>query len=208
MLNVFIHPFHHRTIFKWLAVLFLITVISCQNREYYPKPRGYFRIDLPEKSYRSFDSVFPYRFEYPTYARLNFEGLQQAGQYWMNLDYPRFDGRIHISYKALDGRQLFNFTEDAREMAFKHAPKAISIKESYFSHPEKKVFGLAFEIEGRDAASPYQFYLTDSTRHFLRGALYFNVAPNNDSLQPVINFIMEDVKHIFDTFEWKMAKSH
>ncbi|MCF8364934.1 MAG: gliding motility lipoprotein GldD [Bacteroidales bacterium] len=197
------HPIRTVLFIKALLVLFVVSMFSCNNSGYYPKPRGYLRINLPEKNYRQFDSVFPYRFEYARNARLNFEGLNPKNKYWMNIDYPRFKGRIHISYKPVNNQNLYQFTEDARAMAFKHASKAIRIKESFFNDPAKKVYGLAYKIDGRDAASPYQFYLTDSTHHFIRGALYFNVVPNNDSLQPIIDFVLEDVKHMVRTFEWK-----
>ena len=192
---------------KALTNLLLLLIIafgySCNNTEYYPKPRGYIRIELPEKSYRKFDSVFPYSFEYPKYANINFDGLDPINKYWMNIDYKKYHGKIHVSYKSLDKQELYRFTEDAREMAFKHAAKAVGIKESVYSNPKKQVYGLTYRIEGRDAASPFQFYLTDSTQHFVRGALYFNVVPNNDSLQPVIDYILADINHLFETFEWE-----
>lgn len=181
----------------------ILLLVSCNNEDYYPKPRGYLRIDLPEHTYQTFDSTFPYRFEYSQSAHITFDEYTRQNPYWMNVDYPRYKGRIHLSYKSLEGRELYTFTEDAREMAFKHAPKAIGIKESYFTDPEDQVYGMAFTIEGKDAASPYQFYCTDSTNHFVRGALYFHVNPNNDSLQPVIDFIISDVEHMFQTFHWK-----
>lgn len=196
------------TISKSIFIAFLVVLVfvmfSCNNADYYPKPRGYFRIDLPEKNYQTFDTIFPYQFEYPDFAQINFDGLNSKNPYWINIDYPRYRGRIHVSYKEIgDKNQLYRYTEDARNMAFKHAQKAIGIKESFFEHPENNVYGLAFEINGHDAASPYQFYITDSTQHFLRGALYFNVSPNNDSLEPVINFIVEDIGHMLSTFKWK-----
>jgi len=183
----------------FLGVLFA----TCNNSNYYPKPRGYFRIDFPEKNYRTFDSIFPYKFEYPVYAQITFDKYTRQNQYWMNLDYPHFNGRIHISYKSLKTYDLYQLTEDTRRMAFKHAPKSIGIKEMFFNNPATDVFGLAYKIEGSDAASPFQFYITDSTHHFLRGALYFNVTPNNDSLQPVIDFILDDIDHLLKTLNWK-----
>ncbi len=186
-----------------LLLVIIAMGFSCNNTEYYPKPRGFFRIELPEKDYRKFDSIFPYSFEYPKYANIKFDGLNPINKYWMNIDYDKYHGKIHVSYKSLNNQELYHFTEDAREMAFKHASKAVGIKESVFSKPGKKVYGLAYRIEGRDVASPCQFYLTDSTHHFVRGALYFNVVPNNDSLQPVIEYVIKDINHLFETFEWK-----
>ena len=186
-----------------LLIFALVFIVSCNHSNYYPKPRGFFRIDFPEKNYRIFDSIFPYKFEYPVYAQINFDKYTRQHQYWMNLDYPGYNGRIHISYKSLENHDLYQLTEDTHKMAFKHAPKAIGIKESLFINSKASVYGLAYKIEGSDAASPFQFYVTDSTHHFLRGALYFNVTPNNDSLQPVIDFILNDIDRMLNTFEWK-----
>jgi gliding motility-associated lipoprotein GldD len=187
----------------FLFGILVFTTISCNNSEYYPKPRGYFRIDLPEKNYRRFDSIFPYSFSYPQYAKISFDEYTRNNPYWMNLDYPKYKGRVHLSYKSLKDYNLYQLTEDAREMTFKHASKAVGIKESVFSNPKEKVYGLAYQIQGKDAASPYQFYLTDSTHHFIRGALYFNVVPNNDSLQPVIDLISQDLEYLANSFRWK-----
>jgi len=88
-------------------------------------------------------------------------------------------------------------------MVFKHAPKALGIRESVVIDDERRVYGMVYGIEGRDAASPFQFYLTDSTDHFIRGSLYFNVVPNNDSLEPVIEFIIQDIDEMIKTLSWK-----
>ena len=88
-------------------------------------------------------------------------------------------------------------------MAFKHISKASSIENRVIINPEAKVFGLIYEIKGMGAASPYQFFVTDSSSHFLRGALYFNMIPNNDSLAPVIDFLKEDIEHLLLSLKWK-----
>jgi gliding motility-associated lipoprotein GldD len=167
-----------------------------------PLPRGYFRIDLPEHEYRSFDTTFPYRFEYPVYTSIAFDDYTRSEPYWLNIDYPQFNGKIHLSYKDLKSARLNYLVEDSRDMVYKHAPMAIGIKESFVNDTGSRVYGTVYTIEGRDAASPFQFYLTDSTRHFLRGALYFYTRPNNDSLQPVISFIIDDIDHLVGSLEW------
>jgi gliding motility-associated lipoprotein GldD len=190
----------NRTIFVFAGFLILL-VISCDNN-YYPKPRGYFRIDLPEKSYVVFDTAFPYSFEVPVYAKILPDTDPQAEPYWINVSFPQFRGILHLSYKKINGN-LTNYLEDTRTMVMKHIPKASSIDNKAYENPEKKVYGLTYTISGVAAASPYQFYLTDSTRYFVRGALYFNSVPNNDSLAPVIDFLKEDINHLIETFEWK-----
>jgi gliding motility-associated lipoprotein GldD len=179
----------------------LILAASCRD-DYSPKPRGYFRIDLPEKSFTRFDTTYPYSFEYPAYARLIPDTRGASEPFWLNVDFPGFQGRIHLSYKKVDGN-LATYLEDARTFVVKHIPKAESIEDSLIYRPEDRVYGLIYYIEGSQAASSCQFFVTDSTSHFVRGALYFNVSPNNDSLAPVIRFIESDIRHMIATFRWK-----
>lgn len=193
-----------------LSILFIVLILgitigfsSCNN-DYTPKPRGYFRITLPEKKYTLLDSIYPYTFQYPTYAVITNDPLSPQETNWINIEMPVFRGRIHISYKVLsDKKNLINYTEDARTLALKHMPKSSGIRQIAINDPSRKVYGLVYEINGLGAASPYQFYLTDSTNHFIRGSLYFDVLPNNDSLAPVIKYVKTDIQHLFETLNWK-----
>jgi len=189
-------------------IIFLISISSlvffmpgCQE-DYTPKPRGYFRIDFPQKEYVRFDTTYPYSFEYPAYARVIPDNRESSEPYWINVDFPQYRGRIHISYKPVHN-DLSRYLEDARTFVVKHIPKADAIDDSLIYRPDDRVFGLVYSIEGSRAASSCQFFVTDSTSRFLRGALYFNVTPNNDSLAPVIEFIREDIRHMLKTFRWK-----
>lgn len=184
-----------------LAVLITAALWSC-NEDYSPKPRGYFRIALPEKHYTAFDSLFPYSFEYPEYAYLTPDPFAPEEPYWLNIEFPEFKGRIHLSYKEVDGN-LVEYLEDSRQFVMKHIPKASAIDDSLLLDRERRIYGLVYDIRGMGAASPCQFFLTDSTHHFVRGALYFDVVPNNDSLAPVISFIRSDIEHMLNSFEWK-----
>jgi len=192
--------------FLYLAVItgLLIALSSCSNNNYTPKPRGYFRIALPEKKFILLDSIYPYRFEYPAYAVITNDPLSPQEKNWINLELPVFHGRIHISYKPLtDKSSLPTFAEDSRTLALKHMTKASGIRQIAIADPARKMFGLVYEINGMGAASPYQFYLTDSIHHFIRGSLYFDAIPNNDSLAPVIDFVKSDIQHLFETINWK-----
>jgi gliding motility-associated lipoprotein GldD len=179
----------------------MLLFFSCQQ-PYSPKPRGYFRIDLPEKKYILFDTTFPYVFEYPVYATVTNDPLSPAEKYWININYTTFNATLHISHKKIENN-LIDYLEDAHKMVSKHIPKADAIYDSLIIERERNIFGLAYELEGSGAASPYQFFLTDSVSNFVRGALYFNTAPNNDSLAPVIDFIKQDIRHMIATFHWK-----
>jgi gliding motility-associated lipoprotein GldD len=185
----------------WIAAL-ACTLYSCGGDNFIPKPRGYFRIDLPEKQYRRFDSTCPYTFDYPVYSHIAPDPDPKAEPCWINLEFPRFHGTLHLSYKKVKNN-LYQYFEDAHSFVSKHIPKADQIIPRNISIDSSRVWGLVYDIEGSGVASTYQFCVTDSSRHFLRGALYFSVVPNNDSLSPVLDFIKKDVDHLVETLKWK-----
>ena len=187
---------------KVLVFLFVVLLMSCST-DYTPKPRGYFKIELPEKSYQSYQSDCPYSFDYPVYAQGSQDSASNAKPCWLDVSYPQFNGRIHLSYQTISSKKIFNeLIEDARTFAFKHTVKATAIDEAVISYPDKKVYGIYYSIDGNTASS-VQFFLTDSTHNYLRGALYFNEQPRLDSIQPVLNFIKKDIDVMIKTFKWK-----
>ena len=189
---------------RGLAILLLAAALlgGCQsNQKTTPKPRGYFRIDLPQKEYRQLDIDCPYTFEYPTYAQIKQDPSQSGNRCWIDIRFPQLNGTIHISYKPV--RSNFKtYAEDARNLAYKHTIKAEAIGEQFYQDPDRKVYGIFYDLKG-NVASPAQFFLTDSTRHFIRGSLYFMSEPNQDSLAPVIRFVKKDMKHLMETLKWK-----
>ena len=184
------------------VLLFLLVAAACGDRHPQPKPRGYFRIDLPEKQYVTLDTMPRYSFEYPVYATITPDYYSLNENDWANVVFPSFKGTVHISYKNVDDN-LSEYVEDAYRMITKHITKATGIRDSVVINKDKNVYGLVYFLDGEGVASPLQFYLTDSIEHFLRGSLYFNIYPNHDSLQPVIDFITDDVRHLIRTLEWK-----
>lgn len=191
---------------KHLALVLLLSSALCScNSDFTPKPRGYFRIDLPQKAYQKFDTTFPFTFEYPVYAKIVKDSSRMGEPYWFNIVYKPFNAQLHFSYKVVTNN-LKQYLDDSRTLVNKHIPKANAIQQREYLDAANKVYGLVFDIKGSDAASTYQFYLTDSVAKFVRGALYFNLVPNNDSLQPVIGFLKEDIEHMIATFRWKNIK--
>ena len=196
-----------------LPFLLLILLLSC-NSVYTPKRRGYFKIDFPTHQYQAFDQPgFPYTFEYPVYANIvkdssYFDTLPE-NPYWINVDFPRFAARIYISYKAIGaqpghsgpGNSFDRLRDDAFKMTFKHTSKASSIDQTVIQTPNG-IGGIYFNVGG-NAATANQFFLSDTTRNFLRGALYFDTTPNEDSLGIVNKFLETDMQHIINTFRWK-----
>ena len=187
-----------------LATLVIAGIAFSCDREpnYLPKPRGYFRIDLPEKSYVTIDTLEKYRFECPEYAFVTPDPYSPDEKNWVNIEMPQFKGSIHLTHKPVENN-LGEYLEDVHTMVTKHLQKANGVRDSLIANDEHRVYGLLIEMDGKGVATPMQFYLTDSTRNFVRGALYFNFKPDNDSMQPVINFIRRDIDHLIETFEWK-----
>jgi gliding motility-associated lipoprotein GldD len=192
-----------------VLVLFSLFLVSCRPDTYTPKPRGYARLFLPQRYYRQFDAPgFPYRFQYPAYGRIvkdtTFFGQQPENPYWMNIDFASLGASIYLSYKPITATSpLAKLIEDAHEMSFAaHSKRADFIDERVYSNDQRRVYGILYHAGG-NAASAYQFIATDSFRHFVRGALYFNVAPNADSLKPLNEFLKADVVRIMETLEWR-----
>jgi gliding motility-associated lipoprotein GldD len=192
--------------------LFFILILagilaSCNESTPTPKPRAYPRVAYPEKAYQPFDENYcNFTFEYPTYAEIqqdtNFFEEKPAHPCWFDVYMPAFDSRLHVSYYPITpGKSFKNLKDDAFEMLDWHNKKANYIEDRRINLPNG-VSGYVFLIDG-PAASPLQFYLTDSTHHFLRAALYFNTQVNPDSLAPVYKFVEEDIFKMLETFEWK-----
>jgi gliding motility-associated lipoprotein GldD len=165
-----------------------------------PKPSGYYRISFLSKSYQPVNAGYPYTFDIPAYAGVEKDPSAHADPTWINIVVPQHKAEIHLSYKHINGN-LHIFTEESRELAYEHTLKASSIEEKIWLHPAEKVSGTIYYIRG-NAASPLQFYMTDSVRHFLRGALYIRATPNIDSLKPVIEYLEKDVIRLIETLRW------
>jgi gliding motility-associated lipoprotein GldD len=188
----------------YLAV-FCFALYSCSNNGS-PKPRGYNRIDLPKAEYQTLQFAdFPYSFEYSAYARANLDTQGFFEPYWINLLYPQMSANIQLTYYPLKkNRELFyELLNDTYTLANKHQIKASAIEQLSMVNPKGHSARL-FLLKG-EVPSQVQFFITDSTNHFLRGALYFKTATKNDSLAPVIDFIQADIVHMIQTTDWKKA---
>lgn len=171
--------------------------VGCKHR-YVPRPRGYYRIAIPEARY-SWLSLKDYPYSFALSDNAVVKPLSDE-PYWMDVYYPAFDVRIHCSYKPVSNN-LRELSDDAQSFVYKHSGMASAIPEQGYEDREAGVYGVLYELEG-NTASPFQFYLTDSVRHFFRGAVYFNCVPQQDSLAPVIRYMNGDVRHLIETFRW------
>ena len=191
-----------------IYIVIFLFIAGCKEK-YTPKPHAYFRIDFPEKKYRKLNRAnFPYNFEIPDYSKIEQDTRNPNHPFWINIIVPKNKAVLHISYynignnKHQNKKELAELMEESRRLAYKHSIKADAINEQIFINRTKKVYGTIYKITG-NAASPFQFYLTDSTTNFLRGAFYINEVPNIDSLQPVIDFLEPDIIRLIETTNWK-----
>ena len=186
-----------------LAIATSWWLVAACTSDYVPKPNGYNRIDLPPTAYVSLADTLPYDFEYSEYATLYPDTSYNAEPYWLNIYYPNYAANIQLTYKPVndDPKRLATMLEDAYQLTANHQIKASSINEAVVGTPSGKK-ALVAELTG-EVPSQFQFYITDSTRHFLRGALYFRTATANDSLAPVIEYIKKDMIHLINTLEWR-----
>jgi gliding motility-associated lipoprotein GldD len=186
-----------------MIIVMMVFTACGGNHDYSPKPRGYYRIVFPKKEYQDYNAGCPYTFSYPKYASIEPDKAKGAKACWVNMEFPQFGATLHLSYQPVTSKKVFNeLVEDARTFAFKHTVKATSIDEGVISFADRKVYGIYYTIDG-NAASSAQFFLTDSTKNYLRGALYFNTEPRLDSIQPVLNFIKKDMEVMIKSFKWK-----
>ncbi|HAA01026.1 MAG TPA: gliding motility lipoprotein GldD [Flavobacteriales bacterium] len=187
---------------KFLVVIGIAFFSACSEEEPgVPKPRGYMRIDFPEKEYIEFRGDCPYTFDFPSYARIDHIGRDTVTWCNKNIEFVPFRGTMHLTYKRLQGN-VARFIEECHNMAYDHSIKATAIERKQFVNDTAQVFGLLYDIQG-NAASPLQFYITDSTTHFIRGALYFQAKPNYDSILPVLTYVREDVERFIESLRWK-----
>lgn len=183
------------------VTLYLFTA-ACSS-DFVPKPKGFNRIDLAPHAYTSLPDTLPYFFEYSQYAEIQRDTTYNAERYWLNVYYPEHRANVQLTYKDIDKSQeiLETLLEDSYQLTANHQIKAAAIEERVIGTPSGKR-ALVAELSG-EVPSQFQFYITDSTNHFLRGALYFQTATQNDSLAPVIEYIKIDMVHMLNTLRWE-----
>lgn len=192
----------HTSLFAILTVILVVTSMSgCKQEKDVPKPIGYFRIDLPEHIYTTFSDSCPYTFSVPNYAIVLDKPNSPKSVCMKNIYFPYFKATIYCTYIPLDNN-FYEASKFSQDIVYEHRSMASGIKEQEFINFDKKVYGNAYTLEG-DVACNFLFYLTDSTKHYFAGSLYFETIPNYDSLQPVIEFLRDDVFKMIETFEWK-----
>jgi gliding motility-associated lipoprotein GldD len=184
-----------------LITTFLITTFTACQRRSVPRPYGYFRIAIPDTMYTICEMKdYPYAFRLSQHAYTETH-FCEGEQYWIDIQYPTLNATIHCSYKKIDNN-LRQLSRDAQEFLYSHAAVASAIPTQEYTDDERRVYGLYYELHG-NTATPIQFYLTDSVRHFFRGSVYCNTIPNQDSLRPIYDYLRKDARVIMESMEWR-----
>lgn len=186
----------------YILTLSVFILISCKHN-FQPKPRGYFKIDLPQHEYKIFDSAgCPFTFKIPVYSEMQPDVDANSEKWWMNLVFPTLGATLHLSYKPIKNDSiLYKAIEDCHNLTYKHIARAEDIIENEITN-SNGAGGMLYELNG-ETATGMNFYLTDSTRHFLRGALYFNAKTVPDSLAPALKFVKQDVNILIGSLRWR-----
>jgi gliding motility-associated lipoprotein GldD len=185
-----------------VSLLLMLGLFSCEQ-PWLPKPPGYNRIDLPKHSYQQLDGEYPYTFDFSESSKVEPDSFNLDEKTWINLDYATLGAKVHLTYKRIDGKSVDfkTLSNDAFKLTAKHQVKAYGIQEGVLLTPNGYTAVVA-ELKG-EVPTQFQFFVTDSTTHFLRGALYFKTAMKNDSLAPVIEYIKIDMTHLMNTVRFK-----
>ena len=182
-----------RKLFLLVSAIFLM---SC-GEETLPKPKGYLSLEYPEKTYKKENLNKPYTFEIAQIAK-----AKNLPKNWMKVEYPSLKASVDITYRPIEGN-LRELLIESEKLVFEHAIKADQITAPVeYANPNAKVYGSLYQILG-NAASQVQFHATDSSKHFLKGSLFFYTKPNYDSILPAVEYIKKDMIHMMETLEWK-----
>ena len=177
------------------AILLALTVVSCKD-DVLPKPASFLRLDYPEAKYVNFENNCPFAFQMNEDAVI--KGEKDCG---FAITYPKMKATIYLTYKPVNGN-IDKLLRDAQKLTYEHVIKADDILEQPYLNPEKKVYGMFYQVDG-NAATNSQFYVTDSTKHFVIGSVYFYAKPNYDSILPAAKYVQDDMRRIMETLEWK-----
>ena len=188
--------------------LFLLFLAGCSNQgDISPRPRAYPRVIYPERHLTTYDQPdCPFTFSFPDYFTLMRDSTYFDefidNPCWFNLRSDQFNADVHCTYTSFSSYTQFQqLVQDAFKLANEQNKRASYIEDFKIILPNG-TSGMAFNMEG-PSASPFQFFLTDSVRHFFRGSLYFNSRPNPDSLRPVTEYDQEDLTGIIQSFSWR-----
>lgn len=180
-----------------LIILFGFLILFSCGEDTLPKPKAFLSLEYTNAVYSDLLLKRPYRFEVPEKAIVKDEPRN-----WLKIKYPELKASLDITYRSIDNDNLRELLIESERLVFKHTVKAEQISSNNFTNEDRRVYGTLYEITG-NAASQIQFHITDSTKNFIKGALYFNTKPNYDSILPAVDYIKKDILRLMETLEWE-----
>lgn len=179
------------------AILLLLIFTGCEDKNLVPKPSTYLETDLPDHLYSVFEDSCGYVYQ----LQNSFKVETAPNSCNRKIDLGPLNGTMFVYYWNMD-KPLSFYVNNANDEVGNHKLKARKIEDERIIRSDRRVFGTLFSLQG-DVATPYQFYLTDSTDRFLYAEILFNSTPNYDSLKPSLDYLKIDLDTLIQTFEWK-----
>ena len=176
----------------------LLIMSSCQ--EYYPKPKAILR---PEDHtlYMTLDTLPFIRFEIDTKAKIS-PLKNEEKEIWFNLSYTEYGAQLYNTYTTLSSGGLLSATEDFYKLLQRNTQKE-EIHYTLYENKADSIYAHLF-ISTATAASPIQFFVTDSVKHYFRGALYFvDDTISRETKESYIGVLIGQIRHMLETFKWK-----
>lgn len=184
--------------YKYFFLLLILSMLSCDD-EVIPKPKAYLSLKYPAKKYKKINENIPYNLEV-----IENTVIEKLPKYWLKIKYPKLKASVDITYRPINNN-LKELLMEAEKLVFEHTLKADQIASNTFENNTNKVYGSMYDITG-NSASQVQFHVTDSTKHFLKGSLFFYTKPNYDSILPAVDYIKKDMVRMIETLEWNAIK--
>lgn len=175
---------------------------------YVPKPRMYPYVELPASQYETVTekSDCGFTFRKSVHAKIMdrefFFNEKLPDNCWFDLKYPTLHANVHFTYYPIGKAHTYDsLSSESFKMVYEHGAVASGIEEIPLLQ-DGRIRGMSFALKG-PVASPYQFFLSDTTAHFLRGALYFEFQPHPDSIAPVLEYIQTDMDTLIESLQWQ-----
>ena len=176
-------------------LIFALSLFSC-GEDTLPKPKSQLSLDYPSPTYTKTIEACPYSFDKNVMGDVRYKNDCSAV-----IDYPKLNASLFLTYRRVN-KNIKSLLNDAQKLTYEHVGKADDIIEEKYVNDQQGAYGMFYDVKG-NAASQSQFYITDSTTHFLTGSIYFNVKPNYDSIYPAAVYLKNDIRHLMESIEWK-----
>ena len=177
-----------------------IVIYSCEEDINIPKPPAYLRLELPDHTYISYVDSCQYSYDLASIYTVENPSGNKQNMCYREIKLGPLNGTIYFRYWDMV-EPLSYYVNNANDEIDRHKGMAIDVNDQLIIREKDDVYGIIFQLKG-DVATPFQFYLTDSTDRFVYGEVLFNMSPNYDSLIPTLDYLRKDLNQLLETFKW------